>query len=106
MSARDDLLRYYTRYVLRALKLAAAFAALVCVLTIFIAPMIDMPETVLREHHQVTSHSATGHVVGAFNSVMSTLPMDVRPAIDAGSTAANPRVSGAVSTATSFVLRC
>jgi hypothetical protein len=90
----------------RLLKLAAAFAALVCVLAIFIAPMIDMPETVLREHHRVSSHTASGHVVDAFNAVASSLRMDAKPAIDGLSTAASLRVSGAVSSATPLVLRC
>jgi hypothetical protein len=90
----------------RLLKLAAALAALVCVLAIFIAPMIDMPETVLREHHRVTSHTASGHVVGAFSAVLSTLPLDARPAINALSTAANLRETGAESCATPLVLRC
>ena len=92
--------------MLRALKFAAAFAALVCVLTIFIAPMIDMPETVLREHHQVSSHSAAGHVVGAFSAISSSLPVDAHPAIDPGSVALNSHVPGPISTATLLVLRC
>jgi hypothetical protein len=92
--------------VLRFLKIAAAFAALVCVLAIFIAPMIDMPETVLREHHRVSSHTVSGHVVGAFSTVSSTLPVDARPAIDARSKAANLRVSRTESIATPLVLRC
>jgi hypothetical protein len=90
----------------RLLKLAAAFAALVCVLAIFIAPMIDMPETVLREHHRVSSHTVSGHVVGTFSAVSSSLPVDARPAIDADATAANLRVSGEASSATPLVLRC
>ena len=92
--------------MLRFIKIAAAFAALVCVLAIFIAPMIDMPETVLREHHRVSSHTVSGHVVGAFSAVSSTLPVDARPTIDAGFTAANLRVSEAGPSATSLVLRC
>ncbi len=90
----------------RALKLAAAFAALVCLLAIFIAPMTSMPESVLREHHQVTSHAVLGHVVGAFSAVSSSFPSDASLAIDARSTAANLRVSGEVSSATPLVLRC
>lgn len=35
------------------LKVALALGCLVCVLAIFIAPTIDMPETVLRSHHAV-----------------------------------------------------
>jgi len=92
--------------VLRFLKIAAAFAALVCLLAIFIAPMIDMPETVLREHHRVSSHTASGHVVDAFSAVSSTLPVDARPTFDAGSTMTNSRVSGAGPSATLLILRC
>jgi len=39
-----------------------ALGCLVCVLAIFIAPTIDMPETVLRSHHAVRATVLQGAV--------------------------------------------
>jgi hypothetical protein len=41
--------------VSKTLKTAITLLGLICVLAIFIAPTIDMPDTVLRVHHSVTT---------------------------------------------------
>lgn len=55
-------------------------AVMIAVLTVLIAPSIDMPETVLREHHvaahsMVSSNSGTLTVVGII-SLAETLHND------------------------------
>ncbi|WP_204101528.1 hypothetical protein [Occallatibacter savannae] len=50
-------------------RIAVVVAVMVAVLTVLIAPSIDMPETVLREHHvaahtMVNGNSGTLTVVG------------------------------------------
>ena len=44
----------------RSLQIAVTLVCLTAVLTIFIAPSIEMPETVLRVHHTVTAASTQG----------------------------------------------
>lgn len=54
-------------------RIVLAFAVLVAVATVLIAPSIDMPETALREHH-ITSHSIEGHSSGNLTVEGKTAP--------------------------------
>jgi hypothetical protein len=52
----------------RGFRIVLAMAVMVAVLTVLIAPSIDMPETVLREHH-VASHSMVKSASGTLEMV-------------------------------------
>jgi hypothetical protein len=60
---RRDHLRWRGLRSIAPSALAIAFVLLVDVVTIQIAPTVDLPETVLHEHH-VASHSARSHTTG------------------------------------------
>jgi len=47
--------RLYCAHVHKPIKIAAILGCLICVLAMFIAPTIHMPETVLRAHHSVST---------------------------------------------------
>ncbi len=51
----------------QAFSVFVALTILIAVATTLIAPSIDMPDTVLHEHH-VASHSAGGHASGSLMS--------------------------------------
>ncbi len=52
----------------RPFKIGVALVTLIAVAVIFIAPTIDLPETVLREH-QAASHHTGGHSLDKFGAV-------------------------------------
>ena len=59
----SSLLRCDSMRTGRLFRIAISMAVMIAVLTVLIAPSIDMPETVLREHH-VTTHSITNNGSG------------------------------------------
>ena len=88
----------------RALKTVLALAVMFAVLTVLIAPSIDMPETVLREHH-VASHSVANGpagtlvVVGMFSDAQEL-------GTEAVLLYESSEASGYAHSLTSVVLRC
>jgi hypothetical protein len=89
----------------RPFKIGVAFAVLLAVATVLIAPTIDMPETTLREH-QVASHSCSGHAPGG----LSTFSVAGTSALLAFGNAARlamiPQLSKRPRVPSSMVLRC
>jgi hypothetical protein len=59
-----------TRGVFRS---SVVLAVLIAVITTLIAPTVDLPETVLREHH-VVSHMNGGHAQGKVQTSSTTGP--------------------------------
>lgn len=57
--------------MLRGFKFGVVLTLLFTVLTVQIAPTIDLPETALRDHRVVTSHSSGEHAPGGFSIVSS-----------------------------------
>jgi hypothetical protein len=89
----------------RTLRIAVALAVLFAVATVLIAPTIDMPETVLREHH-VASHSIGNHASGNLKvSVGPGLMASVTHSVESY-TSGSPRVSSHARVESSQVLRC
>jgi hypothetical protein len=91
--------------VTRIFRIAVAIAVLFAVATVLVAPTIDMPETVLREHH-VASHSIGNHAAG--NLKVSVIPGLTHSVIQtvASYTSASPRPSSESRAKSSQVLRC
>jgi hypothetical protein len=52
-------------------RAGVAIAVLLAVAAVLIAPSVDLPETVLREH-QVVSHARGGHAQGKVQTASST----------------------------------
>ena len=89
----------------RAYTLAVILTILVAVATALIAPSIDMPDTVLREH-QVSLHAAGTH---AANNLLNTGVSSPGEAIQSDAASHDAEVSPSSHigrTQTPFVLRC
>jgi hypothetical protein len=57
--------------MLRGFKFGVVLTLLLAVLTVQIAPTVDLPETMLRDHRVVSSHSSGEHAPGGFSVVSS-----------------------------------
>jgi len=86
------------------MRLAIASALLVAVLTVLIAPSIDMPETVLREHH-VVPHSMASNGSGTL-TVTGTISVEQVFQDLTIQTTGSSRVLDQIHSQTSLVLRC
>jgi hypothetical protein len=89
----------------RAYTLAVILTILVAVATALIAPSIDMPDTVLREHH-VSLHAAGAHAVNNLSNTGSAIlnePVQSDAAIRVSETLPSSENGR---TQMSFVLRC
>lgn len=88
----------------RGVKTAVAMAVMIAVLTVLIAPSIDMPETVLREHH-VAAHSMTSGTSGTL-IVVGIISLADASYNDSVHLIESSRVFGFASSQPSPVLRC
>lgn len=89
----------------RVYTLAVILTILVAVATALIAPSIDTPDTVLREHH-VSLHAAGAHNANNLSSTGSTIfneAVQSGTAIHASETSSSSDIER---TQSSFVLRC
>ncbi|MCU1223392.1 MAG: hypothetical protein JWQ42_1485 [Edaphobacter sp.] len=88
----------------KLLKLTVALGCLICVLAIFIAPSVDMPETVLRDHHAVRT---TVLQVPAAVALASGSAFAVRhETLGSRHTFYQTKTAGALGRKASFVMRC
>jgi hypothetical protein len=92
-------------YLGRVYTLAVILTILVAVATALIAPSIDMPDSVLREHH-VTLHAAGAHTANNLSSTGSAIfneAIQSDTAIHGSETSPSSNIER---TQSSFVLRC
>jgi hypothetical protein len=89
----------------RAYTLAVILTILVAVATALIAPSIDMPDTVLREHH-VSLHAAGVHAVNNLSNTGSAVLNEAVQSDAAIRVSATSPSSNNMRTQLSFVLRC
>jgi hypothetical protein len=64
--------------MLRGFKFGVVLTLLLTVFTVQIAPTVDLPETALRDHRVVTSHSSGEHAPGGFSVVSSASHLEWR----------------------------
>jgi len=89
---------------IKELRIVIAVAVMVAVLTVLVAPSIDMPETVLREHH-VASHSMMSNSSGTL-TVVGLVSFAQAFHNDAVHVIENSRILDHGHSQSSLVLRC
>jgi len=88
----------------RGFRVAVVAAVLIAILTVLLAPSIDMPETVLREHH-VAAHSVVNNNAGTL-TVVGMISLAEAFENNAVHLAENSRTREQEHSETSLVLRC
>jgi hypothetical protein len=92
--------------MLRGLQFGVVLTLLLTVLTVQIAPTVDLPETTLRDHRVVSSHSSGEHASGGFTIVSSAPRLQWRTLDKEKSPSSESQSSDRTRFPSSLVLRC